>query len=179
MTLTNQQLGTLKGMAVGLLAALCIIAVGSWLNPFAYSEPVEALDRLSLAIMACIIPMAFLSLAIARLAKHRFFSTRDIDASTEQTQTVRAGILQSLVQNTAEQTLLAALVYCAWSLLMPANYLSVFPMASLAFGVGRVLFFVGYENGASSRAIGFTLSFYPSVLMLAGLIFFLLAQQIN
>ena len=39
--------------------------------------------------------------------------------------------------------------------------------AALLFLIGRILFSRGYERGASARAVGFGLTFYPSVLMLA------------
>ena len=53
---------------------------------------------------------------------------------------------------------------------MPATFMSTVPLAALAFGLGRVLFFVGYNKGASSRAIGLTLSFYPTMVMLVGIV---------
>jgi len=75
-------------------------------------------------------------------------------------------MLQSLLQNTLEQTVIAIMVYMAWAVTMPAEWSSVVPMAAILFAVGRVLFFSGYEKGAPSRALGFALGFYSSVGML-------------
>ena len=179
MSLTEKQAGVLKGIIVGATIAFCIVFFGSYLNPFSYSESLNIIDRFSVAIISCVIPTIFLGASIGRLAKHRFFTPEDIDGGGLSKGTVKASILQSLLQNTLEQTLLATLVYCAWSIVMPATWLSVVPIASLAFGLGRVLFFRGYKNGAASRAIGFTLSFYPSIMMLIGIVGYVIWRQIS
>ncbi len=61
-------------------------------------------------------------------------------------------ILQSLLQNTLEQLVIALGVYTAWSLLMPASWLSVVPLCSMLFAIGRIFFFKGYKQGAPARA---------------------------
>ena len=108
--------------------------------------------------------------SIGRLAKHRFFTAADIDGGGMSEGSERARVLQSLLQNTLEQALLAVLVWGGWALLAPASWLSVVPLAALSFALGRVLFFAGYAQGAPARALGFTLSFYPTMAMLAGLL---------
>jgi hypothetical protein len=174
MSLTEKQVGVLKGMIVGASISVCIVIFGSYLNPFGYSESLNVIGRLGIAVSSCVIPTVFLGASIGRLAKHRFFTPEDIDGGGLSTGTQQANILQSLLQNTFEQTLLATLVYSAWSIVMPATWLSVVPIAALSFGVGRLLFFRGYKGGAASRAIGFTLSFYPSIIMLIGIVGFLI-----
>ncbi len=103
---------------------------------------------------------------MGRLAKHRFFSPDEIDGRGLRADSDRAIFLQSLLQNTLEQSVLAAFVYGTWTFLMPSTWLSVVPLAALSFALGRVLFFAGYRRGAVGRAVGFTMAFYPSVLML-------------
>jgi hypothetical protein len=63
-------------------------------------------------------------------------------------------LLQTLLQNTLEQSLIALLVYLGWALTMPATWLSVVPVAAMAFAIGRILFFLGYEKGAPSPSPG-------------------------
>jgi len=70
------------------------------------------------------------------------------------------------LQNTLEQSCLAVPVYIATAIVAPATVLSVVPAAAAMFFVGRLLFFAGYANGAPSRAYGFALTFYPTVLLL-------------
>lgn len=170
MPLTAKQTGVVKGMLIGALVTLCIVFLGSYLNPFDFSNSLNAIDRLSVAIISSLIPAIFLGASIGRLAKHRFFTPEDIDGGGLSKGTEKANVLQSLLQNTLEQTLLATLVYFAWSIVMPGSWLSVVPLAALTFGLGRILFFRGYKNGAASRAIGFTLTFYPSMTMLIGVV---------
>ena len=49
---------------------------------------------------------------------------------------------------------------------MPVSWMSAIPAAVILFLCGRVLFVRGYRGGAPSRAVGFALTYYPSVLML-------------
>ncbi|MCB1855755.1 MAG: MAPEG family protein [Halieaceae bacterium] len=166
MSLSNKQLGVLKGMIIGFLLALSILLFGAYLNPFGFSGGMPLLERLSTAILWCLVPILFLVVSVGRLAKHRFFTPEDIDGGGLSNGTEQARLLQALIQNTLEQTVLATFAYVFWSVTMPAKWLSVVPIASMAFGVGRVLFFAGYKQGAPSRAIGFTLCFYTTALMI-------------
>ena len=52
-----------------------------------------------------------------------------------------------------------------WAITMPLTWISVVPAAAILFVCGRILFVRGYSGGAPSRALGFTLTFLPSVLM--------------
>lgn len=165
MTLDNKQKGVLKGMLIGAACALAIIIFGAWLNPFFFQSGLNDFARLSVAIKASLLPAVFLAIAIGRLAKHRFFVPEDIDGNGLSQGSHQAILLQSLLQNTLEQFALAIIAYCAWAIIMPSEWLSVVPLAAIAFALGRVMFFIGYIKGAPSRAIGFTLTFYPSIIM--------------
>jgi hypothetical protein len=112
------------------------------------------------------VPGLFLGLSVGRLARHRFFTPQDIDGGGLTNGTHEARILQSLLQNTLEQFALAFAAYLAWAVIMPVLWLSVVPLAAITFGIGRVLFFAGYKEGAPHRAVGFALTFYPSMVML-------------
>ena len=81
-------------------------------------------------------------------------------------------MLQSILQNTLEQAVLAVLVHLIWAVTMPGDWLPAIPAATTLFVVGRMLFWRGYERGAAARAMGFGLTFYPTVLMLAILLLF-------
>lgn len=178
MSLTLKQAGVFKGILVGVPIALSIVFLGAYLNPFGYSESLSEIDRLSVAILSSIIPAIFLAVSIGRLAKHRFFSPEDIDGGGLTHGTEKAKVLQSVLQNTLEQSLLALMVYLIWSVLMPASSLSVVPIAALCFGIGRLLFFKGYTSGAPARALGFALTFFSSNAMLITIIGYLIVQKI-
>jgi uncharacterized membrane protein YecN with MAPEG domain len=49
---------------------------------------------------------------------------------------------------------------------MPQTWQAAVPISAILFLVGRVLFWRGYAQGAPARALGFALTFYPSVAML-------------
>ncbi len=164
--MTNTQKGVLTGMVSGMILALAIVGFAAFGNPFSFPAELGVGAALSVAIESLLLPVLTLSFCIARMARHRFFTPADIDGAGLTEGTERAKILQSLLQNTLEQTVLAAGVYLAWAVLMPATTLSALPLAAIAFALGRGLFFISYEKGATARSIGFTLSFYPSLVML-------------
>ena len=167
MTLTRKQTGVLKGMVFGALTAIVIVVAGAWFNPFSFNETSDEIERLGMAIKSALLPALFLVIAVGRLARHRFFTPEDIDGGGLAQGSEQAKILQSVLQNTLEQFSIALVAYLAWAFIMPATWMSVVPLAAIAFAIGRILFFAGYKNGAPSRAVGFTLAFYPSLLMLA------------
>lgn len=179
MSLSAQQTGVLRGMIAGIIIALLLIASGIFANPFGYDSPLSLSERLSLAMTSSVFLAVFLAFSIGRLARHRFFSAQDIDGGDPSQGSQEAKRLQSLLQNTLEQTVLAFFTYAAWVILMPGDWLSVVPLAAAAFCVGRILFFAGYSRGASARAIGFTLAFYPSLGMLACIVGRMLWQTLS
>lgn len=166
-----KQRGVLRGMLVGVICSILLIFYGVKFNPFGYPFEINLENRLRVAAKSCLPLAVILTVSIGRLAKHRFFTPNDIDGSGLTQASAQAQILQSIIQNTMEQSIIAALTYLAWSVLMPGNLLSVVPLASIAFGIGRLLFIIGYSYGAPARALGFTLSFYVTVGMLLFLTF--------
>lgn len=158
MHLGIKQRGVALGMAAGMVISLVVICLGS---QFANLETAE---RFSVSLL---LPAAALFLAVARLARHRFFAPADIDGSALTAGTRRAKVLQALVQNTLEQLAFAVPVYLA-ALSNPSNSIqAAVPACACTFLVGRLLFFATYTRGAGARALGFALTFYPTVLLLA------------
>jgi uncharacterized protein involved in response to NO len=45
-------------------------------------------------------------------------------------------------------------------------YAVLVPVLAALFCAGRLLFWLGYERGAAARAVGFGLTFYPSLAVL-------------
>jgi hypothetical protein len=158
-------MGVAAGMAAGLA---CTIAAFAW--PIVPAAPVDGEARIALWLACAAFASLWLLIAIGRLAGHRFFRPAYIDGGGLTDGSAKARMLQSLIQNTLEQLALAVIAYGAWLWLAPEAWRGLVIVCALFFGVGRLLFFAGYGHGAPFRALGFTLTFYPTV----GLYLFLL-----
>lgn len=165
MTFIRTQAGVAAGMAAGFAAT---VAAFAWPRLPAVPSGVE--ERLALWLAASVAVALWLLIGVMLLARHRFFTPADIDGGGLTEGTAGAKLLQSLIQNTLEQVVLAIPAYGAWLWLMPADRRGLILLCAGLFGLGRLLFFALYTLGAPWRAIGFTLTFYPTV----GLYLFLL-----
>lgn len=167
MQLSDKQTPVLKGMIAAVLACALALAAGAFFLSGSLAPGDTAGSRTALAA-ACVFAIAFWLLAsIGALARHRFFTPEDIDGSGLTEGTARAKTLQAVLQNTLEQTVLAAIAYASFAMLAPAAFLGALPAAALLFWIGRALFWHGYASGAGARAFGFALTFYSTVLLLA------------
>jgi len=166
MALTVKQRGVLKGIIPGAAITFVVIVGAILAGPIALSPEASAGERLAFAIWADAFIALWLGISIGLLARHRFFTPEDIDGGGLSRGSETANVLQSTLQNTLEQSVLAVLVHLAWAILMPVAWISAIPAAVFLFLCGRVLFVRGYRGGAPSRALGFALTYYPSVLML-------------
>ncbi|MBM9514622.1 MAPEG family protein [Desulfogranum marinum] len=179
MKISQKQVGVFKGMATAMLVSLLTVTLGIMTDPFHFHK-LEGLEgKLEVLGLSIILPTLFLTASIGRLAKFRFFSPEDIDGSGLTKGSEKAIILQSLLQNTLEQLVIAVGAYTAWCLVMPAAWLSAVPLCSLAFAIGRLSFYTGYQKGAPSRAFGFALTFYPTALLLLLLVFYQIEKFIT
>lgn len=168
MGLTVKQRGVLKGMIVGATVTVIVIVGTVLVGPRLLSPEASASERIAFALRTDVLIALWLGISVALLARHRFFTPEDIDGGGLTRGTETAQVLQATLQNTLEQTVLAVLVHCMWAIVMPVSWISAIPAATVLFLCGRILFLRGYRGGAPARAVGFTLTYYPSVLMLIG-----------
>ncbi|MCL1046584.1 MAPEG family protein [Shewanella electrodiphila] len=171
--LTSKQRDVTQGIVIGMLVSFAVVIYGALANPFEYSEPQSLIERLVIYAYGMILPTLSLIIAVGRVAKHRFFSAKDIDGSSYYEQSERVRRLQSVLQNTLEQFCIVMSVYFLWAFIMPADYMSLIGLISILFFIGRILFMRGYDKGAGARSIGFSLTFYPSVLTVGAIIIYL------
>lgn len=165
MKLSRTQRGVALGMAVA--AILTILAYFSPWLPLTHAD----LDNGIRVWLACsVVAASWLMISVGRLARHRFFTAGDIDGGGTNHNSAEAMQLQALLQNTLEQTVFAVIVYGAWILLGPPDRHGLLVIFILLFSIGRLLFFTGYSHGAPARALGFGLTFYPSVALLIGVL---------
>ncbi|MBT5435116.1 MAG: MAPEG family protein [Alphaproteobacteria bacterium] len=161
MALSDKQKGVMRGMATAAAFVVITLAIAILWRPTALLPATDAPGaRLGWAAAWLLGPALCLLLSIGRLAGQRFHTPEDIDGSGLTTGSERAHVLQAIIQNTLEQTLLAALVWGACAMLLPFGWLAAIPAATLLFVVGRILFAWGYVRGAPGRALGFALTFY-------------------
>jgi uncharacterized membrane protein YecN with MAPEG domain len=175
MSLTTTQRRVAAGMAGGLATTLLVFFLSASLHPVD-AKAVDLNARLAVVAAAILAPALSLVISIARLAKHRFFNAKDIDGSALTQGTDQARLLQALLQNTLEQTAIAIPVYLCWGVVASHAMLAMVAAAGILFLVGRLLFFIGYSGGAASRAFGFALTFYPTLVLLIGCAWFLLRR---
>ena len=157
------QLGVVRGMSLAMLTAVAAFAFSATYLSRVWGS--DLASRITIAAWSIVLPAFALLVCIARLAKHRFFTLEDIHGSGLTGGSEKAKLLQALLQNTLEQSCLALPIYIATSIVVPATLLAVVPAAAGMFLIGRLCFFAGYANGAPSRAFGFGLTFYPTVLL--------------
>ena len=166
MVLTTKQRGVLIGMSTGATITVILIAAAILANPVFLSLETSSGDRIAFALKADAVIALWFAVSVGLLARHRFFTPDDIDGGGLTRGTEKAQILQATLQNTLEQTVVAVLVHAIWAVMMPLAWMSAIPAGAVLFLCGRVLFVRGYSGGAPSRALGFALTFYPSVLMI-------------
>ncbi len=155
----------------GLIAALLALSLAIILAPDAFLPDDEtALSAILHALRWDALVVVWLAASIAALARHRFFNPSDIDGGGLTEGTSTAKVLQSMLQNTLEQVVLALATHLLWAAVMPWRWQAAIPVAVMLFFLGRALFWRGYGHGAPARALGFALTFYPTVVMLFGVV---------
>ncbi|MCA9654154.1 MAG: MAPEG family protein [Myxococcales bacterium] len=174
MPLSSKQRGVLAGMITALLLAIAAIAGVRMAAEHLVLPADELGPRLRYGLPFELLPVLVMMLTIGVLARHRFVTPQDIDGSGLTPGSERARLLQAVLQNTLEQLVLALPTHLLWLVLVPLEWLAVAPACAVAWVVGRGLFALGYSRGAPSRALGFALTFYPTVLMI-GLLLYLWA----
>ena len=176
---SRKQVGVLFNMIVGIIISIALIYYGIYYNPFMFSNNMtleNVITNLLPWILLIIIPIIF---TVGQVARKRFFSNYDIDASTSHASSIVLLELQATLQNTLEQSVIALLVYSAWIGICPTNYMSIIILSIIAFCIGRILFIFGYKKGAVARALGFCLTFYPQVLMTLIMIYIQVVKFLN
>ena len=153
-------------MVAGLVVTLLALGLAIAVPPRALLPDDGVSSAIAQALRWDVLLVVWLAVNIGMLARHRFFSPADIDGGGLSEGTPAAKLLQSILQNTLEQFVLALSVHVIWAAAMPRIWQAAVPAAAILFFLGRMLFWRGYSHGAPARALGFALTFYPTVVML-------------
>ncbi len=164
--LTEKQQGVLRGVVAGVVATLLALALAIVAHPGSLTPEQGYPAAFAHALKWDVLLIVCLTVNVGLVARHRFFTPEDIDGGGLTKGTSQVQVLQSILQNTLEQTVLGVSIHIIWAAAMPQSWQAAVPAAAILFFVGRVLFWRGYAHGASARALGFALTFYPSVTML-------------
>lgn len=162
------------GSAMVLAGVISLFALGIAAST-AYAEAPTPFDaRIEHVLRLELIVVAWLAAMIANVARLRFFSARDMSGGPDgESGNVREA--RAVLQNTLEQVVLAVLAHLVVASSFNPSAPFVVALVSL-FSVGRLLFWVGYSRGAKGRALGFALTFYPSVIALFGSAFVIVSR---
>ncbi|GIX14746.1 MAG: hypothetical protein KatS3mg118_2705 [Paracoccaceae bacterium] len=150
---------TQAGVALGMAAGLAWTALLFWFGP-AIFRPRG--DPLAVAAATLILPALAVILPVARVAAARFFDPAIIDGADPPPGSA-ADAANRVLRNSAEQALLAALVWPALAVMLPPGSLGLVPALGCGFLFARLVFWAGYRRGAVARSFGFAASFYPNV----------------
>lgn len=154
-----------RGVALRMLLALAITlgalaAAAAWAPGGASTAPVA--ERLQTALRADLFVVGWLAAAIANVARMRFFSRSDLAGSSAGPGSQPVRDAGAILQNTAEQVVLALAAHLVLAATLANPALLLAALVTL-FCAGRALFWIGYGRGAPGRALGFALTFYPTL----------------
>ncbi|MCU6454189.1 hypothetical protein LPN01_08875 [Sphingomonas sp. A2-49] len=157
------QQGVARGIGIGLGLTIAAVVIGYGRSAAATLE-----SRFATLGIAALVLGLWLAAAIGSVARRRFVSDGAIGGRDGVDPGVDTG--NAILRNTAEQVLLAGFAYTALTLLSDHARVPV-ALFVACFSAGRLLFWTGYRDGAEARALGFALTFYPSVAALLMAVF--------
>lgn len=149
------------GMFIGLLLTLSLYFIAYTLVPQFDSEMMLA-ERIKLAIECLVLPAFFMLIMIVKIGAQRFGNEAE-DPSIVKANTKGMKIDLCILSNTSEQVLIFIINTLALSVLLPFHALSLLPIYSGLFVVGRILFFLGYHYNVLWRAPGFAMAIIPAM----------------
>jgi len=122
-------------------------------------------DRLAYAAKCELFAAMMLLFGIMLVAGQRFFSEAAIDGRADG---LSAAITINLryIQNTLEQLVLMVIAHMAFAATADSGQMKIIPILVSLFMVGRLCFWIGYHQSPLSRAFGFAVTFYPTVVMM-------------
>jgi hypothetical protein len=158
----RKQTLVLVGMAFAVAVLALLWVRGTAYLPFPVPDGDDSATRLAFAARWLLLPGLCLLAGIAMVANRRFFLPDAIDGSrAPENRALEINLRYN--QNTLEQTVLAAIAWTGLALVVPHERLALIPALAILFVVARILFWTGYLIAPGARALGFALTFYPTV----------------
>ena len=159
-----------RGIRRGIIGALAVVLAGFAgaiaLLPRLVTLPGELAARLALAALCAGVVALVLLVAVLMVSTGRRSSPEDIAGAAAGPPSPRLARKVAFLQNTLEQTVIAAIAMPAYAAVFAGDWLAVVPVAAAFFVLGRVLFDRGHPGGAGARAFGMALTMLPGALLL-------------
>lgn len=140
-------------------------AAAFWLGPTITTFPTGLPERLALAAGCWAVTAFVLLVAVMIVSTTRRFSPEDIGGQAAGPPSDKLAIRAAFLQNTLEQSVVAAGAYGALASVAGGAWMALLPVSAALFVIGRALFFRGYHRGAKGRSLGMALTMMPAVLV--------------
>lgn len=161
----SQELSNLivkRGMAIGFVVTLSLM-IGLYVVFPKWTQPVELIDRLYLGLECLVFPALMFLVVILRVGSQRFGNPAENPVEmVAGTQGMKIDL--RVLSNTHEQIVIFVINALSLSVLLPYQYLSLLPVYSTLFVLGRIVFWLGYRHHVLWRAPGFAMAVLPAVL---------------
>lgn len=153
------------GMIVGGMGTPILFLLLYTLAP-KFGDEVELFGRVKLALECLVFPALFFLVTVLKVGSQRFGNPSEnpikVVASSESMK-----VNLRVLSNTHEQIVIFTLNTLALSIFLPFQYLSLLPIYSAVFVLGRILFWAAYSHNALWRAPGFAMGVFPAVVGLS------------
>ncbi len=154
------------GAAAAAVASAVFIYFGYRFYPFAGPELMSMADRLAFVFQCELFAMLMLLAGIGTIAKQRFQNKEAIDGATSNLPPAIELNLRYL-QNTFEQFVLVVIAHLVLVTVIDSESVKIIPLLVCWWVIGRILFWLGYHQFPVGRAVGFGITFYPTVCVIA------------
>jgi len=163
-----------RGILLGIALSISVLMLSFHFLPNVDHEP-GLLMRLKIGVKSLVFPALLFLLMIIRIGAQRFGNpaedpTRVVASSHAMQVDLR------VLANTHEQLILFMINAMALAVLLPFACLTLVPIYSAIFVIGRILFWAGYRHNVLWRAPGFGMTLFPAII---GLIYSAIALLIT
>lgn len=131
-----------------------------------FEFPTVLVNRLAFALQASLFVLVWILIGVMMVSAGRRKSIADVGGAASGPPSEKIAVSVAFLQNTLEQAVLAVGAYLALATRLSGSWLSLIVIAVVLFGVGRLLFLMGYrrdQRGAKGRAFGMTLTIWPTL----------------
>ena len=154
------------GAAAAAVTSVIFIYFGYRFYPFEIPKLMTMADRLAFVFQFELFAMLMLLAGIGSIAKQRFQNKDAIDGATSNLPSAIEINLRYL-QNTLEQFVLVVIAHLVLVTVIDSESVKIIPILVCWWVIGRILFWVGYHQFPVGRAVGFGITFYPTVCVIA------------